>query len=346
MIGQWQESLSGIGIPPGGTFVGDVDRILVWNRHLTYSEIVLYWQSPLHNPIAGLTMGWNFNVGKGLILHDMVSKHAIIISAVGTYWIESDFYQEGRTEIISLTIKYPVEVSESITSFCSKITTGTILANSCKSLSSFSTFYHTFCVINIATTMSQSTDVSLDVIISFSSLCQVYEDLTNFPARQLCNSFESRNFPIWKGSDCSIQCVFGTVSSDKCLCDMGYWGSTCTNECPGGYRSPCNKHGTCDEATGICLCQVQWNGNSECGACAKGYTGTDCSIMEPIISPDDTYFHGCYINHKSEFWNFTNVGHGLSNREPGIYRFIHMGEIQIEVSCLLIIDNDFICMIQ
>lgn len=329
VIGQWQESLSGIGIPPGGTFVGDVDRILVWNRRLTYSEIILYWQSPLHNPITGLTMGWNFNAGKGLISNDMVSKHAIIISAVGTYWIESDFYQEGRTDIVSLNIKYPVEVSESITLFCSKITTGTKLANDCKSLSSFSTFYHAFCVINIASTMSQNTEISLDVIISFSSLCQVYEGLTDFPARQLCNSFE--NFPILKGSDCSIQCVFGTVSSDKCLCDMGYWGSTCTNECPGGYQSPCNQHGTCDEATGICLCQAQWNGNSECGTCATGYTGTDCNIMEPVISPDDTNFHGCYINHKSEFWNFTNVGHGLSNREPGIYRFIHMGDIQIEV---------------
>lgn len=37
-------------------------------------------------------MGWNFNVGKGLILYDMVLKYVIIISLVGIYWIESDFY--------------------------------------------------------------------------------------------------------------------------------------------------------------------------------------------------------------------------------------------------------------
>lgn len=37
-------------------------------------------------------MGWNFNVGKGLILNDMVLKYVIIISVVGIYWIESDFY--------------------------------------------------------------------------------------------------------------------------------------------------------------------------------------------------------------------------------------------------------------
>lgn len=78
---------------------------------------------------------------------------------------------------------------------------------------------------------------------------------------------------------------------------------------------------------GNCFCQVQWNGNSECGVCVKGYIGIDCSIMEFIILLDDIYFYGCYINYKSEFWNFINVGYGFFNREFGIYRFIYMGEI-------------------
>lgn len=49
--------------------------------------------------------------------------------------------------------------------------------------------------------------------------------------------------------------------------------------------------------------------------------------MEFIILLDDIYFYGCYINYKSEFWNFINVGYGFLNREFGIYRFIYMGEI-------------------
>lgn len=98
-------------------------------------------------------MGWNFNVGKGLILNDMVLKYVIIISVVGIYWIESDFYKEGKIEIILLIIKYLVEVFEFIILFCLKIIIGIILVNSCKSLSSFSMFYYIFCVINIVIIM-------------------------------------------------------------------------------------------------------------------------------------------------------------------------------------------------
>lgn len=44
------------------------------------------------------------------------------------------------------------------------------------------------------------------------------------------------------------------VLSDKCFCDMGYWGLICINECLGGYWFLCNKYGICDEVMGICFC--------------------------------------------------------------------------------------------
>ena len=336
VIGQWQESDSGLGSPPNGTFVGDIDRILVWNRRLTHSDIILYWQSPLVNPTEGLIMGWNFDFGRGFISYDFVSNQSLIISASGTVWIESDFHQEGQT-IASINIKYLEEVPMSITTFCLNImTTRPFLGKKCSSLSirSYIIFYQTFCVLNVASSMSQNLDISMDTIFTFSEICQVYKKLKDFPVRPLCNNFQSRNFPIWKGSNCWMQCIYGKIQNDSCVCNAGFWGPTCKNECPGGHRSACNEHGVCDTTTGTCRCEVQWSGDSECSTCAPGYTGITCDLMEPEISPSETTFYGCYINSKSKFWNFTNVGHGLPKRKPGIYRLISMGEIQVEVRYL------------
>ena len=333
VIGQWQESDSGLGSPPNGTFVGDIDSILVWSRRLTYSDIILYWQSPLVNPTEGLIMGWNFDNGRGLISHDFVSNQALIMSVRGTMWIESDFYQEQK-EIASVHINYPKQDSTPIIDFCSNVMTAqNFLGNMCSgtSLRSYIKFYQTFCIVNIASSKSHNFDIAMDVIFSFSEICQVYKGLVDFPAQLFCNNFQTRNFPIWKGSDCSIHCIFGKIKNNTCICDAGFWGPTCKNQCPGGYRSACNEHGVCDTTTGTCRCEVQWSGDGECSTCASGYTGKTCTMMEPEISPEETTFHGCYINSKSEFWNFANIGHGRSERKPGIYKFISMGEIQIEV---------------
>ena len=51
-----------------------------------------------------------------------------------------------------------------------------------------------------------------------------------------------------------------------CECQIGYFGESCEEECPGlvkidGETYPCNNHGTCNE--GVCTCK-------------KGYYGKDC----------------------------------------------------------------------
>lgn len=38
----------------------------------------------------------------------------------------------------------------------------------------------------------------------------------------------------------------------------------------------CHSHGTCDNTTGSCKCDIGW-GSSTCGVCAANYYGTSCS---------------------------------------------------------------------
>uniref|UniRef100_A0A7S0HXF5 EGF-like domain-containing protein n=1 Tax=Hanusia phi TaxID=3032 RepID=A0A7S0HXF5_9CRYP len=72
-----------------------------------------------------------------------------------------------------------------------------------------------------------------------------------------------------QGNPCSGH---GTCNSNGvCICDTGYRGSVCSDECPGGVGNACNLHGNCI---------IPGTGSSYC-LCFSGYTGTACEIECP-----------------------------------------------------------------
>ncbi|KAK3755990.1 hypothetical protein QZH41_003343 [Actinostola sp. cb2023] len=69
-------------------------------------------------------------------------------------------------------------------------------------------------------------------------------------------------------------------SYEKCICRSGFWGESCKNTCPGGRRAPCHHHGVCNTTTGLCQCDLNWQGDDSCSSCTPGWLGRECSIIQ------------------------------------------------------------------
>ena len=93
------------------------------------------------------------------------------------------------------------------------------------------------------------------------------------PWRCLCHSSLAQGY--WSGELC-----------DECA--PGWWGTSCTKQCPNGPCNPCGGHGTCSDGvsgTGKCTCALTladgyWQGDS-CTECAAGWTGNLCQTVCP-----------------------------------------------------------------
>eukprot|EP01028_Stygiella_incarcerata_P001892 TRINITY_DN1354_c0_g1_i2.p1 TRINITY_DN1354_c0_g1~~TRINITY_DN1354_c0_g1_i2.p1 ORF type:complete len:1002 (+),score=207.58 TRINITY_DN1354_c0_g1_i2:31-3006(+) len=73
-----------------------------------------------------------------------------------------------------------------------------------------------------------------------------------------------------------------TFVNGSCVCRDGYYGSTCTQECPGGSSSPCSNHGTCFDGM---------SGNGTC-VCYSGYGMEACAAECPGGATNQCYNHG------------------------------------------------------
>lgn len=136
------------------------------------------------------------------------------------------------------------------------------------------------------------------------------------------------------GTACQHQCVNGTIQTDAqeeetCVCDSCFSGPFCDLACSGtgnctasgvcdcgfdggrgdycqlpgcpGYGSDCSEKGTCNKATGVCVCNEGWKGqgcelpdciddcnnrghcdskvaNPICRNCVEGWMGVACEI--------------------------------------------------------------------
>ncbi len=107
------------------------------------------------------------------------------------------------------------------------------------------------------------------------------------------------------------ECAPGWARDDEGQCNKcayGYYGNTCTLECPGGIGNICNNQGTCD-ADGKCHCQdnVQgedcsgcdghFTGYPACNSCVYGWYDSDCSKPCPGGADNACNGHGtCDVN--------------------------------------------------
>ncbi|KAI8479536.1 hypothetical protein Bbelb_427260 [Branchiostoma belcheri] len=206
-LGQWQYGTDpSVGSPPPTHFVGQIDKLVIWDRVFSIYEIIQNAEMTFDVSVLGVSGLWQFSEGWGTV----------------------------GTNLVDL----------------------------------FSTPY---------------TDSNL---ISLPSL-----------GLHTCHPTYQSNFDQENGN---------------CTCHTGYWGTDCSNLCPGGTVNTCNSHGTCNPSSGQCECDAAWSETTNCSTCAPGWEGDDCSVF--VANKTDSR-PMCKVFGQGHFTAFD--GTGFVYKEPG-----------------------------
>ena len=282
-LGYWEPSPGDTEIRIRDEFTGIIDELRVWHRAFNPVTVQQNWRMNVLPNTPSLSGLWKFNEGYGKIVHNLVtSEHLYLSSTVWSpaKWIISDADIALNLSSVNKPFETPFvnqTLHHTALEWCKELFYRGSLNNYCKKLGAIVEFYYITCVQTVARTTRKTS--TLSVVIQFSDYCQKSLSLSNWPAQELCNHFGDIKFPYWIGDRCDIPCVFGhrdSKNKNKCRCYDGYWGSDCSNVCPGGYDNPCNGHGVCNPGDGTCTCQVNWNGDTVCSACSSDWFGNLC----------------------------------------------------------------------
>lgn len=317
----WFPPLGQNGSPPPIICIGSVDQLRIWTRYFHPALIQQIYKREVLVQTDALAHAWRFNEGEGVVPMDTYGD--VNFKLTTTPWLvpawkfsdavlkEPFFETQPKYDFKNESLQNESEM------FCHRlIITGPLFTACGKLGKGLLTFYYRSCLQRIAS--SGQLNSSIEVIITLSDYCQTTLSLDIWPAKPLCNEFPGRDFPIWYGPECDHRCENGIkVLPDVCTCHVGYWGSNCTEVCPGGAASPCHKHGQCNVQSGKCLCEINWKG-IDCSTCSTGWNGLDCSIAVVSISAS---LHVSYAvtSYSGQFVTFDGVS----------YTFVAIGEYNL-----------------
>ena len=279
-VGQWNGITTNVtSYPPPGSSEMLVDRVLVWDKGLSPNDFESNWDVNKITAEDGLASIYNMDEGTGSETRDVLTDNVATIDPDSS-WFQSDVdiipsSSQGGGDTAGPVVdevaeQVCTELKESLMAECSDLTA--LLDNMYKT-----------CYDDVSNT--GNADDSMDSALLASKECSKQLDIDE-PLTSSCNDFPSRTFPGVVGESCDIECLHGTYSAELgCECDEGYYGSTCSDVCPGGPVPPCSGHGTC-QSDGTCLCEPNWAGDSICSSCANNYSPPDCD--EQQVKSDDT----------------------------------------------------------
>ena len=282
-LGYWEPSSGDTEIRIRKGFTGVIDELRVWHRAFNPVTVQQNWRMNVLPNTPSLSALWKFNEGSGDTVHNLVTSEHLYLPAKQwstAMWIISD----ADIELNLSNAQQPFEdhfvnqtLQNSALKWCKNLFYSGPLDNYCKNLGAIVDFYYLTCVQTIAKTTQLSS--TLSVVVQFSDYCEKSLSLSNWPARELCNHFGDIKFPYWIGERCTTPCIFGrrdSKNTNKCQCSHGYWGSNCSEVCPGGYINPCHGHGVCNPRDGACICDVNWRGDTMCSSCSSDWFGELC----------------------------------------------------------------------
>lgn len=303
-VGTWQTSVIMTTLPLTTTLYCSVQKVSVWIVALTPQEIVTTWQHTSLSTPRGLALGWLLTSGSGFLATDTVHSHRLTISATGALWIHCDLLVYVNAYV---AVSFTSSGYASALASCSAYMQFRAIHRACSGLVAAQSYHTSACVRDIIS--GGGVDWSMAAVLTFTSQCQVLTDSHTWPGQDLCTAFQSRHFPEWFGAQCNQRCVFGRFLNDSsvCVCDEGYWGKACDELCEGG-TPVCSGHGQCDQQNGRCKCNTQWTGNSNCSRCTDGFTGLDCSIVEPQQPEQQQEQATCALNQGGYLYMFTGQG--------------------------------------
>lgn len=329
IAGQWQTPPDQISPPPPGVFIGDIDRMLLFDTTLDPAEIMLHSQIPINGPQDGLTMGFNFGPGEGTVVPDFITGHEMSMSPDGASWVPTaPPYMQMNAPTTEMGFEMFGAIDEMVKEMCTELMSNSALAQTCGDLPEGKAFFEMACMDDVK--VSDKPDFSMDSMMAFGGACDTLMGPSEPPTQSMCNDFPNRDFPVWNGDDCNQQCMQGNwdPATNECTCHQGFSGPTCSNTCPGGISRPCNLHGNCNSETNTCICESNWQGTPDCSSCTTGYYGQFCEHRMPDIPQDSPM--ACMAEMQGKFTNFT--GYGLQTFKTGTYVMFHTNNFHLEVS--------------
>ena len=335
-IGMWQPASGSISVQPTNVFLGQIDEVCVWERPFDYALVQQSWRSNIQPSAPSLTNLWKFNEGENSLVKDLVSGVTLLFPRYPLgkpEWVFSD------APIASVITVNPNENNATLRAIAIEVCfefmyKGPIHA-ACNVLGNVTLeFYFRACVQAVVDT--GSTVQSIDAVITIADYCQKTIGLPYWPAQSLCNKFPGKRFPNWIGRNCTIPCIFGQASNDSevCACDPGFYGTNCSGICPGGKGNACNNHGVCDVVTGKCSCELNWQGNEDCTACARGWAGTDCSTAVTLLPSGSVIVGVGAVSVGGQFTSLSGISYSL--HVTGEYYLIYSIHLAVVVQIRLV----------
>ena len=276
-LGYWYPSggASGSSIPGG--FFGEVDEVRIWNKRRSVTEIKTSRHAVSDCASTDLATLWQFNEGQGNIVTDCVAsvRFQFPVRGKGPTWIYSSAnleLQSNNKDILSVRKKISLERA------CNEDILGWRHGKQCNGLdSNLKTFYSVACY----ELLLRNGGIEERIWSGFTYLdyCKASLRVSNWPGGKYCDLIQKLKLPNWVKLQCQTGCKFGNVlKSGDCQCEYGFYGPMCSQECPGGYTTPCGGFNDCNKFSGTCTCPLNANFSSDCENCSPGWTGEKCSV--------------------------------------------------------------------
>ena len=178
-----------------------------------------------------------------------------------------------------------------------------------------------------------------DSVLDYADYCQFILEMDSWPAQSLCTEMAGdAAFSLVLGDYCDPECFFGTKNGgNTCICNKGYWNTSCNTECPGGAAKPCSGYGTCDNS-GTCDCPLNKQGANDCSVCSTDWIGSDCEIAENKVTGNT------YIAMASQLGHMTSMdGLNFIVREASVYTLLTISDVLVIQGKYVICHQNYTC---
>lgn len=180
----------------------------------------------------------------------------------------------------------------------------------------------------------------VDSVLNYAEYCQIILKLDNWPAQSLCTEManDAAFFALFTDY-CDPACYFGSKDGGtECICNTGYWNTSCDQVCPGGISNPCSGYGSCDMKTGSCDCPANRQGSDDCSNCTDGWMGSSCDIAVNELNGTKSIAMTRQLGH------MTNLD-GLSFiiRDPAEYTLLTMSNVLMIEGKLISCHQNYTC---
>ena len=266
-------------------FIGDIFELRIWNKTVTTNEIRTTVSKFIPCSSKDFATMWKFEQMQEPAIVDCVSNIRLqkVTSVLASKLTWPNIDLNNVYDVSDIAIAF-VDVTKlrKLEKICQRVFSGPAFT-SCKSRNNQSaSLYNVMCIRELWTQAGAL--FPQFTATAYSEYCSHHYPNAEQLLKKGCQVFAHANRE-WSGPGCGTYCQFGSFDKDdKCICLNGFYGKSCSSECPGGFSSSCHGQGACHKANGGCECLRNFKDN-RCEGCATNWTSSDCGIVSRSRGP-------------------------------------------------------------